>query len=180
MLVQHRRVGSDRGGNIEYRRQRLVIDLDQRQRGLRHMRIHGGDGRDRLPDPVDLAARHVDLRHHPHVVAGLAHRDRGADRQFGKIRRGHHREHAFQRGRARRVDAPDVRMGVRAAQLAREHHSGQRNVRRIARRAGDALARIDPRQPLADHLEGRSRLDTVRHLAGPPAATAAMASTILP
>ncbi len=120
MLVQHGRVGRHGRRDIEHGRQRLVVDLDQRQRRLGHMHVHGGDRRDRLPDPVDLAARHVDLRHHPHVVAGLAHRDRGADRQLGEIRRAHHRQHALQRHRARRIDAQDARMRVRAAQqLAR-------------------------------------------------------------
>ena len=69
VVVQHRSIGRHRGRNIEHGRQRLVVHLDQRQRRLGDMRVHGGNGRDRLSDPVDLAARHVDLRHHPHVVA---------------------------------------------------------------------------------------------------------------
>ena len=57
MLVQHGRVGRHRRRNIEHGRQRFVVDLDQRQRRLGHMQVHRGDGRDRLPDPVNLAAR---------------------------------------------------------------------------------------------------------------------------
>ena len=75
VLVQHGGIGRHGGGDVEHGRQRLVVDLDQRQRGFGDVHVDGGDGRHRLADPVHLVARHVDLRHHPHVVADLAHGD---------------------------------------------------------------------------------------------------------
>ena len=54
VLVQHGGIGRHGRGDIEHGRQRLVVDLDQRQRGLGNVHVDGGHGRHRLADPVHL------------------------------------------------------------------------------------------------------------------------------
>ena len=116
VLVQYGRIGRHGGGEIDDGRQRLVVDLDQGQRSFGDVHVDGSHRGDRLADPEDLAARHVDLRDHPHVVAGLAHGDAGADLHLGEVGRGDDGQHAGQRFGARGVDPPDACMRVRAAQ----------------------------------------------------------------
>ena len=103
------------------------------------------------------------------------------DGKLREIGRGDDRQHAFQRGRARGVDAGDARVRVRAAQQLGVHRARQRQVGRIDRLAGDALAGIDARQPLADDLElAALGVGAIVYCPRMAAAAAAMASTILP
>ena len=132
--------------DVHDRRQRLIRNVDQSQRGFGDVRIDGRHHRNRLADPEHLVARDVDLRDHPHVVAGFAHRNGGADRHVVEIGRGDDRLDAGQRGRARRIDARDLRVRVRAAQRLGVQHAGQHQVGWIERRALDAFAGIDARR----------------------------------
>ena len=184
VLVQHRGVERHGRGDVEHRPQRLVLDLDQRQRRLRHVRVDSGNSSHRLADPVHLVARDVELRHHPHVVAHLAHGDGGANRQLQKIHGCDDGKHARERLRARRVHTADAGVRVRATLQLGIHHPRQCEVGRIDRLAGDALARIE----LGARACPPPRAGAVRDSCSsqrpwaqrPGLATAAMASTILP
>jgi len=142
------------GGEIDDGGQRLVVDLDQGEGSFGNVQIGGGNRSDRLADPEHFAARHVDLRDHPHVVAGLAHRDRGAERHLGKIGGGDDGQHTLQGFGARGIDAADAGMRVRAAQHLRMHQAGELEVGRVDRAASHALAGIDAREAFADRFEG--------------------------
>ena len=106
------------------------------------------------------------------------------ERPDGKLRevgRGDDGKDAGQGFGTRGIDAADAGVRMRAAQHLGVHHAGEAEVGGVDGLAGDALPGIDAGHALADDLE----LSLVRgHGSQRPgaaaAATAAMASTILP
>ena len=143
------------------------------------MQVDGGHSGDRLPDPEHLAARHVDLRDHPHVVAGLAHRDAAP---IGNSAKSAAVTTASTPSALRRATVSMRRMRACACGLRSIFACtmpGSFDVGRIDGAARHALAGIDARQPLADRLEGAWLGGHGASAPVPVAAAARMASTIL-
>jgi hypothetical protein len=153
---------------VEVRRQRLEIELDRGERGLRRRGVVGGDGGQRLAAIADAIAgeRKLVLRDRDHAVGNRAVVARD------------HRAHAGHRARSRRVDAPDPRVRDRAPQDRADERAARREVGRVARGAGHLLDAVDERLPHADRLRRRQALRFRVHRPPPAAAAACTASMI--
>ena len=143
---------SQRFLEIDHRRQRLILDLDQIAGILGDIARFGGDRDDRFADMAHLVLRD----------AMLVHRRVGPARQrAGDLRRlgaGHDAQHAGQRFRLALIDTDDFRMGMRAAQ-----NGGMGHVRKICvvgeNAAADQQPRVlDPLHALADIVIRVARL----------------------
>ena len=97
----------------EDRLERLVVDVDQRQRLVRGVLVERGDGGDGLADVAHLVDRERRLvlrrRHDPHLL--------------GHVRAGDDRDHAGMRQRAGDVEALDARVRLRRSQQAPVQHA---------------------------------------------------------
>ena len=137
--MDERRAGLDRFDRIEHGGQVLVLDLDERQRLFRDVRIERGHHGDLLADEAHAIAR--EQRHVEHAAP---------DEEVRHVRGREDREHAGQRASLHGVDADDARVRERAAQGFAPDHPGQRHVRGIPRRARDLVGAVEPPDPLSD------------------------------
>ena len=127
----HQRVGD--------RRQLLVLDLDQRCRIIRDPLTLRDDGDDGMP----VEERAIDGERRDVAIAASLVRER-------QVGAGEHADDAGQRGGARGVDTPDVRVGVRAQHEPRVQHARQLHVARKARDAGHLLWAVEAGDGTAD------------------------------
>ena len=161
--VDERRAGRQRILERQRRRQRLVVDVDQLERGGRRRLVDGGDRGHRLA----LVTRDVDGQ--DRTVAKRRAEVRIAP---GEVGAGQHGHHAGQRAGPSGLHAREAGVSVRRAKHPGVSHARQHEIRHVPRAAGDLLDRVDAREGPADDPE-RTRA----HRSPPPAAT--MASTIL-
>ena len=124
VLEEERRVGLHRLIDVDDVRQHLVVDLDQLQRLLGDGRGGRGDGGDGVALVEHLLARHDVARHVPEIHGDALGTD-VVELLVGKVLGGHHRLHALQLLRLRRVDGADARVRVRRAQHLAPQHAGQ-------------------------------------------------------
>ncbi len=135
-----RRAGLKRCDAIGHRRQRLVIDLDQRGRILGQIAAVGHHDGDRLAHEAGFvlgeAIRHVGL-----LDRRARHQERhGLPLHRGRqIRESKDRMHARQLKRRALVDAADAGMGMGAAQHHRMQHAGQLDVVHKAAASGQEV-----------------------------------------
>ena len=118
---------------VDYRRQHLVVDLDQLQRVLSHIRIFRSYCSHLLP-----------------LVAYLVVRK---EIQFGNIHRAQHLHHARQGPRLAGVDPADARVWMRAVQDAAIEHVRQVHIVGVLRPAGRNRQPIDLGGALSDALQ---------------------------
>ncbi len=163
VVADQRRIGIERLAGVDDRRQRLVVDVDQFERVVGRVLVGRDHERDLLPLEPDLVAREHGLR----VV-----RDRRHPREPERLEvlRGDDGGDVRVSERPRRVDRPDARVRVRAAQHGPVDHSREPDVVEVAPLAADearvllALQATEADRPLG----GRARqiLDG-RHLIPP-------------
>ncbi len=124
--------------------QRLVLHLDQLGRALGRLLVHRGHRRDRVADHAHLlhAERFLVLRHR-----------QDAELHARQVVPGDHRVDAGQRAGARRVDALDERVRMRAAQQLAVGHPRHHHVVGELGLADDLGPRVDLGQRLADDRE---------------------------
>jgi hypothetical protein len=137
VVADERRVGVQRRACVDDRRQRLVVDVDQRQRVSRDVLVCGNDERHLLTLEADLVTR----QHRLGVVGDRRHPGQTERLQvLGRDHRGHSGQRQGRRG-VDRVD-PGVRIG--AAQHRAVNHPRQADVIQVG-----ALAADEPRVLLA-------------------------------
>jgi hypothetical protein len=115
VLEQQRRILRHRVIDVDDMRQDLVIDVDQCDGLGRHRRAYGRHGRDRVAVVEHFFARHNVAGDVPEIDRDALGADIG-EIMIRKVGAGHHRLDARQRLGLRRVDRPDTRMRVGAAQ----------------------------------------------------------------
>ncbi len=128
VLMDERGAGLQRLLHVHHRRQRLVVDLDVRQRVLGHVAGDGHDHGDGLAELPHLVLRQRDLR--PLVEDHPLHRRRRHEQRavlpvVPEILRRVDRDHPLALPRPRGVDPEDAGMGVRAAQEGDVKHPRQ-------------------------------------------------------
>ena len=116
--------------DIEERRQRFVLHLDQRGGLGRSRFIQGGNGSDFITDVID------------DLVAEQRLLD--ADVQLRRIGMGDHRLDARQTQGGGDIDAQDPRAGQRTAHDLCVQHSGQHHIVGEQRAAGELVRTIQP------------------------------------
>ena len=147
VVADQRRVVVERPPRVDDHRQRLVVDLDQRQRVAGHVFVGGDHERHLLALEARLVAgqhglRVVGDRRHPGEPEGLE--------VFG----GHHRHDPVQRQRRRGVDRVDLGVREGAAEDRPVQHPGQPDVVEVGPLAADearvlfALEAAEPDRPL--------------------------------
>ena len=161
LLVDERRVRSQRLLDCQDRGQLLIIDLDQPAGLPRRRLVLGRHCRDRLADIADLADGDRGL-----VL------DEGAHPVIAEILAGQHGMHARVGARRRGVVAQDPGVSVGALQDRAVEHSRAREIGDVLRAPGDLLDRLQFRRAEADRVRGLAH----RPL---PATTASTASMIL-
>ncbi len=180
VVVQDRRVGLHRLGDVDDVRQHLVVDLDQRQRLLGDRLRHRGDGGNGMALIERLLARHDVARDIAHVHLHLAgrHDEVGL---VGEVLGRDHRLHAVQRQGLRRVDGLDLGMGVRASKHLADQLAGQAEVGAEAGAAGHLVGAVGTIGAAADPLVLAGGVRSVAHRADSliSAATSRTAVTIL-
>jgi hypothetical protein len=124
--------GSSAASGVSRAGELLVVDLDQVQRVARNLFAGRGDGRHLLAGEAHHLARQ---REAFLVVHAPGHR-----RPVGAR---HHRLHAGQRERLRRIDAHDAGVRVGAAQHLPVQHAGELDVAGILRASRHLGAGID-------------------------------------
>jgi len=129
---------------IDHRRQRIVLDLDQLAGVLGDIAALGHHGRDRLAHVTHLVHGNAVLRRR------RAGEVRARPRHLRRLRAGHDAEHTGQRLGPGLVDAHDARVGVRAAQHRRVRHVGQRHVVDIGAGAGEQAGVLHPLHAVPD------------------------------
>ena len=168
-LMQDRRVVLDRVLDLDDVGQDLVVHLDQRTGMRGHFLADRRDGGDRMAVEQRLLARHDVAAHPAHVLDAEHHRL--VERELDDVVARHHRLHAGQRLGLRRIDRPDARMRVRAAQHLAPHHAGHGVVGAVLRAAGHLVGAVGADRVLADPLG----VDDVHQAA--PLISAAVSST---
>ena len=129
-------------------RQHLVVDLDELQRLPGCAGVDCGDRGHRMAVVEGLFARHAVVEHIVHGGIAIG--------EVGQVGRGDHRLHAVQLFRPRRVDPPDLRVGVRASENAPNQLAGHVEVRAVARAAGHLVDAIRAEGTSADNVKLRS------------------------
>ena len=153
VVADQRRVGVERLAGVDDRGQRLVVDVDQRQRVARDVLVGRDHERDLLALEADLVAREHGLR----VVGDRRHPGQ-AERL--EVLGGDHRGDAGQRERRRGVDRVDLGVRVGTAQDRAVHHPGQADVVQVGALAADearvllALEAAEADRPLGPGSEG--------------------------
>ena len=156
VLVQLRRALGHRLVDAHHRVERLVDDVDQRERVLGDVRVGRADGGDGMPGVERLVRGE-------HVVAHvLERRERLAEvdevvAEPREVRVGHDGEHALEGERLRGIDADDAGVGVGAAQHAAEEHAGQAHVGAVLGPAGDLVRAVRAYGTGADDLVSLGR-----------------------
>ena len=145
IVVQHGRRRLHRLVDIGHVRQNLVVDLDQLQRLLGRAGIDRGDRGHGVAVIERLLARHA-------VVEDVVH-GRIAIGEVGQIGGGDHRLHAWKLLGLRRVDVPDLRVGVWAAQNAPDQLAGHVEVGAVAGAARHLVDAVGTQWARADRGE---------------------------
>ena len=148
-----RRPRGQRGVEIAHGRLRIVLRVDLLAGVGGDVAVFGDDDRHGLADVADDVARQE-------RSGRPAGRRRDADRRLGidraiHIARGDHTQHARDRGRAHRVEAPQPRMRMRRAQHAREDQARRRQVVHETPCALDERGVLAPPDVGADERLGR-------------------------
>ena len=164
VVADQRRVVVERLARVDDGRQRLVLDVDQRQRIVGRVLVDGDDERDLLALEADLVAgqyglRVVGDRRHPRQAERLEvlGRDDGGDARVGE--------------RARGVDRDDLGVRVRRAQHLAVDHARQPDVVEVGALAADEARVLLALQPAeADRPLGRGAGKVLgdRHGSRPP------------
>jgi len=145
--VHERRARGERLLERHRGRERLVVDVDELERGLRRRLVDRRDGGHRLA----LVARDVDREHRPIAIRRPVIRIAP-----GEIGAGDRGKDARQHASARDVHAPDASVGIRRAQHLRVSHARHGEIGHVARAAGDLLERVHTGHGLTDDAQ-RSR-----------------------
>ena len=147
VLVNEVGLGLHRLFGIEVGGQRLVLDVDQLQRAL-----------------GDFLADRRDASHVVADVANLFHRQRRlivTNRQNAVLVRricaGDNGDHAFQRLRARGINALDACMRIGRVQNLAHQHAGQAEVVSVLAGAGGFAGGVDHRDGFADNGKVRHK-----------------------
>ena len=149
VVADQRRVGVERLARVDDRRQRLVLDVDQRQRVVGRVLVGRDHERDLLALEADLVAREHGLR-----VVGDRRHPRQAERL--EVLGGDDRGDVRVRERRRGVDRDDPRVRVRAAQHRAVDHPRQPDVVEVGALAADEARVLLALQPAeADRALGR-------------------------
>jgi hypothetical protein len=172
LVVEPRRIGRDRGGGGDHRRQRPVVDRNAFGGVARRGHAFGHHHGDLLPDIAHAVGgkerlRRVAVRGSVAVgqrdVGRRLHRDRHVRHVLEPVGRhvgaGQHGEHARHGARRRRVNAGDARMRVRGAHEHRIGLSGQVDVVAVAAAAGEQAPVFLAVQRLADDLRHGGEVD---------------------
>ena len=130
VVADQRRVGVERLARVDDRRQRLVLDVDQRQRVVGGVLV----GRDHERDLLALEA-HLVARQHGLRVVGDRRHPREPERL--EVLGGDDGGDVRVRERARGVDRDDLRVRVRAAQDLAVDHPRQADVVEVGALAAD-------------------------------------------
>ena len=130
--MQHRRVGTQRRGGVEHRRQHVVANLDRTRRGFGRFARSGRDRGHAIADET----HGIDGQHGPvqYLPAETSQTDVGA---------GDHRVHAGHAPRRRNVDRADAGVRVRAYGVGRPKRSGRKEVGGIFRAPRNLFAPVD-------------------------------------
>ena len=129
---------------IDDRRQRIVLDLDQLAGVLGDVAALRHDGGDRLAHVAHLAHGDAVLRRRRTGEV------RARPRHLRRLGAGHDAEHAGQRLGLRLVDAHDAGVGMGAAQHRGMRHVGQHYVVRISAGAGEQAGVLHPLHAVPD------------------------------
>ena len=158
-LVDLRRVVVERALGVVDHRQRLVVDLDRRERGERRVVAFGGDERDRLAVVAhDVLGEHVRARLQRADLERLA-RDVDPDGVARHVGGGVDGDHAVDRLGGGGVDPGEPRVRVVGALQPRVQHPGQREVGGVDGPPGDLLDRVVAGEVGADHAASLLDLD---------------------
>ena len=130
VVADQRRVGIKRLAGVDDRRQRLVLDVDQRQRVARDVLVGGDHERDLLALEADLVAGQ-------HGLGVVGDRRHPGQPERLEVLGGDHRRDAGERERGRGVDRDDPGVGVGAAQDRAVDHPGQADVVQVGALAAD-------------------------------------------
>ena len=160
VLVELHGARLGRGLRVDHHGQRLVVDDDGLQ-GIDRLGGRLGDHRRHaLAGPLDAVggqdARRVDVVLDARHAAG---RPGHGQRVVGDVGAGEDGDHAGHGACRRRVDGPDVGVGVRAAQDRQVGHARHLDVVEVAALAGDEARVLDPLDGGAEDVGGhRARL----------------------
>ena len=130
VVADQRRVGVERLARVDDRRQRVVLDVDQRERVVGRVLVGRDHERDLLALEADLVAGEHGLR-----VVGDRRHPREPERL--EVLGGDDGGDVGMRERRRRVDREDARVRVRAAQDRAVDHPRQLDVVEVGARAAD-------------------------------------------
>ena len=144
-VVQHGRRGLHRLVDIGHMRQHLVVDLDELQRLLGRAGVDRSDRGHRMAVIERLLARHAVVEDVVHAGIAIG--------EVGQVGRGDHRLHALQLLRLRRVDLPDLRVGMGASENAPDQLAGHVEVRAVARAARHLVDAVGTDGTCADGCE---------------------------
>ena len=144
--MQQRRVIAHRGIDVGDVSERLVVDLDQRERPACNRVTGSGDRGHRMTFVQDLVASHQ-------VAQGVVHRRIVAD--VGKVGSCDDRLHAGKRKGLGRIDRAHACMWMRTSQHLADEHPRREGVRPVARPPGYFLDSVGARGALAHDLVGQ-------------------------
>ena len=130
VVADQRRVGVERLAGVDHRRQRLVLDVDQRERVVGRVLVGRDHERDLLALEADLVAR----QHGLGVVGDRRHPGQAERLQ---VLGGDHRRDVGVLQRRRGVDRDDLGVRVGAAQDRAVHHPRQVDVVEVGALAAD-------------------------------------------
>jgi hypothetical protein len=111
--------------DVEDRRKRLVVDLDELRRVLRQRAALGDDDGYRIPLVARLADRERKVRRHLDVFGDGPGAGKASRPVVGEVRAGERRHEALRRASAIEVDALDPRVRVWAADDGHIDHARQ-------------------------------------------------------
>ena len=140
VVADQRRVGVERLARVDDRGQRLVLDVDQRQRVARRVAVLGDDEGDLLALEADLVAGE-------HGLGVVGDRRHPGEAERLEVLGGDHPEHLGVLERLRGVDREDLGVRVGAAQDRAVEHPRQHDVVEVG-----ALAADEARVLLALHV----------------------------
>ena len=128
--MNERRSGFDRPARIEDGGKLLVLDAQETAGGPRRVERVGGHGGDGLALIADDVARQDSLVAQVEAQANV------------EVLAGEHGAHSGHRAGRRRVDANDARRSMGRGEDRRVQHAGEREIGRVARRAGHLVDRV--------------------------------------
>ena len=170
IVVDERRIGVERLGDVGDRRERLVLDLDELGRVLRDRPRLGHDHGDAVADVPCLVEGEREVRRHPDLFGyrpGAGQRAGPVGGELGTAEGGDDTLNLAGRGE---VDLADPRVRVRAAHDREPDLAGQVDVVDELAVAGDELPVLLARDRGADDAAGGEGLSGRHHASAPTAA----------